>query len=235
MRVREICDKHGVLFVSDSVICAFGRLGKWFGIERFGGVPDMISFAKGLTSGYLPMGGVVVNDKISSTLREKAPMFAHGSTFGGHPVSSAVALENIAVMEREKLVDGRRLGVRRHSIHARRPQRLHPRIRPWRPLRPVDPRPTTPASSRRWRLRTPGPGKNSAGLAVFRYETKCGTVWGHTGYTPGYTQLMAATPDGSRSVVVSINERLTPEDGAPGVLPALRAAERRAVCAALAP
>jgi glutamate-1-semialdehyde aminotransferase len=104
MRVREICDKHGVLLVSDSVICAFGRLGEWFGIERFGVLPDMISFAKGVTSGYLPMGGVVVNDEISSTLRENAPMFAHGSTFGGHPVSSAVALENIAIMEREKLL-----------------------------------------------------------------------------------------------------------------------------------
>jgi D-alanyl-D-alanine carboxypeptidase len=81
----------------------------------------------------------------------------------------------------------------------------------------------------------PGPGKNSAGLAVFRYETKCGTVWGHTGNTLGYTQFMAATPDGSRSAVVSINEQLTPEDGASGVFPALRASERRAVCAALAP
>jgi adenosylmethionine-8-amino-7-oxononanoate aminotransferase len=103
-RVREICDKHGVLLVSDSVICAFGRLGEWFGIERFGVAPDMTSFAKGVTSGYLPMGGVVVNDKISSTLKENAPMFAHGSTFGGHPVSSAVALENIAIMERENLL-----------------------------------------------------------------------------------------------------------------------------------
>jgi adenosylmethionine-8-amino-7-oxononanoate aminotransferase len=103
-RVREICDRHGVLLVSDAVICAFGRLGEWFGIERFDVVPDMTSFAKGVTSGYLPMGGVVVNDRIASTLRENAPMFTHGSTFGGHPVSSAVAVENIAIMEREKLL-----------------------------------------------------------------------------------------------------------------------------------
>jgi adenosylmethionine-8-amino-7-oxononanoate aminotransferase len=103
-RVREICDRHGVLLVSDAVICAFGRLGEWFGIERFDVVPDMTSFAKGVTSGYLPMGGVVVNDTIASTLRENAPMFMHGSTFGGHPVSSAVAIENIAIMEREKLL-----------------------------------------------------------------------------------------------------------------------------------
>jgi adenosylmethionine-8-amino-7-oxononanoate aminotransferase len=104
-RVREICDRHGVLLVSDAVICAFGRLGTWFGIERFDVVPDMTSFAKGVTSGYLPMGGVVVNDRMRSTLRERAPMFTHGSTFGGHPVSSAVALENIRIIEREKLLE----------------------------------------------------------------------------------------------------------------------------------
>ncbi len=103
-RVREICDRHGVLLVSDAVIAAFGRLGEWFGIERFDVVPDMTSFAKGVTSGYLPMGGVVVNDRIAHTLKDKASMFMHGSTFGGHPVSSAVALENIAIMERENLL-----------------------------------------------------------------------------------------------------------------------------------
>jgi adenosylmethionine-8-amino-7-oxononanoate aminotransferase len=112
-RVREICDRHGVLLVSDAVICAFGRLGEWFGIERFDVVPDMTSFAKGVTSGYLPMGGVVVNDRIAGTLRHNAPMFMHGSTFGGHPVSSAVALENIAIMEREKLLEN----VREHEGH----------------------------------------------------------------------------------------------------------------------
>ena len=103
-RVREICDRHGVLLVSDAVICAFGRLGEWFGIERFGVVPDMSTFAKGATSGYSPMGGVVVSDKVAQTLKNGGPMFVHGSTFGGHPVSSAVALENIAIMEREKLL-----------------------------------------------------------------------------------------------------------------------------------
>jgi adenosylmethionine-8-amino-7-oxononanoate aminotransferase len=112
-RVREICDRHGVLLVSDAVICAFGRLGEWFGIERFDVTPDMTSFAKGVTSGYLPMGGVVVNDRIASTLRHNASMFMHGSTFGGHPVSSAVALENIAIMEREKLLDN----VHEHEGH----------------------------------------------------------------------------------------------------------------------
>ena len=80
----------------------------------------------------------------------------------------------------------------------------------------------------------PGPGKNSAGLALFRYETRCGTVWGHTGNTPGYTQFMAASPDGRRSVVVSVNSQLTREAGAPGVFEALRRAEGLAVCAGLA-
>ncbi|MEJ7816042.1 MAG: serine hydrolase domain-containing protein, partial [Rubrobacter sp.] len=80
----------------------------------------------------------------------------------------------------------------------------------------------------------PGPGKNSAGLGIFRYETRCGTVWGHTGNYPGYTQFLAASPNGNRSVAVSVNEQLSPVQGAPGVFDALRRAEGRAVCAALA-
>jgi D-alanyl-D-alanine carboxypeptidase len=79
----------------------------------------------------------------------------------------------------------------------------------------------------------PGPGKNSAGLGIFRYETRCGTVWGHTGNYPGYTQFMAASPNGKRSVTVSVNEQLSPVQGAPGVFDALRHAEGKAVCAAL--
>ena len=80
----------------------------------------------------------------------------------------------------------------------------------------------------------PGPGKNSAGLGIFRYETRCGTVWGHTGNYPGYTQFLAASPNGKRSVTVSVNEQLSPVQGAPGVFEALRRAEVKAVCAALA-
>ena len=80
----------------------------------------------------------------------------------------------------------------------------------------------------------PGPGKSSAGLGIFRYETRCGTVWGHTGNYPGYTQFMAASPNGKRSVTVSVNEQLSPVQGAPGVFDALRHAEGKAVCAALA-
>ena len=104
-QVRKICDRHGVLLISDGVICAFGRLGEWFGVERFGAVPDMTTFAKGVTSGYSPMGGLVAGPRITETMRENVSMFMHGSTFGGHPVSAAVALENIKIMEREKLLD----------------------------------------------------------------------------------------------------------------------------------
>lgn len=103
-RVREICDKYGVLLVSDEVICGFGRLGHWFGCERFGFQPDMIVFAKGVTSGYAPLGGVIVSDRLAAPFLEGTQTFLHGLTFGGHPVSCAVALANIDIIEREDLL-----------------------------------------------------------------------------------------------------------------------------------
>ncbi len=103
-RVREICDRHGVLLVSDEVICAFGRLGEWFGSTRFGYQPDMITFAKGVTSGYSPLGGVLVCDLLAEPFLEGTNSFLHGITFGGHPVSCAVALANLELMEREDLL-----------------------------------------------------------------------------------------------------------------------------------
>jgi adenosylmethionine-8-amino-7-oxononanoate aminotransferase len=102
-RVREVCDRHGVLLVSDEVICAFGRLGDWFGAGRLGYRPDMLTFAKGVTSGYLPLGGVLVGDHIVEPFKEGTTSFPHGITFAGHPVSCAVALANLDVMEREDL------------------------------------------------------------------------------------------------------------------------------------
>ena len=102
-RVREICDRHGVLLVSDEVICAFGRLGDWFGSSRLGYQPDMITFAKGVTSGYSPLGGVLVSDRIAEPFLAEGTSFLHGITFAGHPVSCAVALANLDVMEREDL------------------------------------------------------------------------------------------------------------------------------------
>lgn len=104
-RVREICDRHGVLLVSDEVICAFGRLGSWFGAERLGYQPDMITMAKGLSSGYSPLGGVMISDRIAAEFLAADDAFLHGITFGGHPVSCAVALANLDLMEREGLVE----------------------------------------------------------------------------------------------------------------------------------
>jgi len=103
--IQRICDKYGVLLVSDEVICGFGRLGRWFGCEVMGARPDLITFAKGVTSGYIPLGGVLVGGRVASTLIEKGGEFAHGFTYSGHPVACAVALENLAIIEREKLVE----------------------------------------------------------------------------------------------------------------------------------
>ena len=103
-RLREICDRHGVLLVSDEVICAFGRLGEWFGAQRYGYQPDMITFAKGATSGYAPLGGVLVSDRLAEPFQEGTTSFKHGLTFGGHPVSCAVALANLELFEREDLL-----------------------------------------------------------------------------------------------------------------------------------
>jgi adenosylmethionine-8-amino-7-oxononanoate aminotransferase len=102
-RVREICDKYDVLLVSDEVICAFGRLGHYFGAERFGYQPDIITCAKGLTSGYSPIGAMIASDRIMEPFLKGQTSFAHGYTFGGHPVSAAVALANLDIFEREKL------------------------------------------------------------------------------------------------------------------------------------
>jgi adenosylmethionine-8-amino-7-oxononanoate aminotransferase len=102
-RVREICDKHDVLLVSDETICAFGRLGTMFACEKFGYVPDIITCAKGLTSGYAPLGAAIISDRLAEPFQHGTDYFPHGYTFGGHPVSSAVALANLDVFEREGL------------------------------------------------------------------------------------------------------------------------------------
>jgi hypothetical protein len=104
-RVREICDEYDVLLVSDEVICAFGRLGYAFGAERYGYEPDMITVAKGLTSGYSPLGAMIASDRLMEPFLEGTNMFAHGYTFGGHPVSTAVALANLDIFEREGIFE----------------------------------------------------------------------------------------------------------------------------------
>lgn len=103
-RVREICDRHDVLLVSDEVICAYGRLGTMFGGEKFGYVPDILTSAKGLTSGYAPMGAMIASDRLMEPFLAPGAMFAHGYTFGGHPVASAVALANLDIFENEKVL-----------------------------------------------------------------------------------------------------------------------------------
>jgi adenosylmethionine-8-amino-7-oxononanoate aminotransferase len=102
-RVREICDKYDVLLVSDEVICAFGRIGYMFACDAYGYVPDMITCAKGMTSGYSPLGATIVSDKVYEPFRHGTTSFYHGYTFGGHPVSAAVALENLDIFEEEGL------------------------------------------------------------------------------------------------------------------------------------
>jgi adenosylmethionine-8-amino-7-oxononanoate aminotransferase len=103
-RVRQICDKYGVLLVSDEVICAFGRLGYMFGCERYDYTPDIITFAKGVTSGYSPLGGMMVSDRLMEPYLKDQHTFLHGVTFAGHPVSCAVALANLDVFEKEDLL-----------------------------------------------------------------------------------------------------------------------------------
>lgn len=100
-RVRQICDTYDVLLVADETICAFGRIGDMFAMKRFGVTPDMITCAKGMTSGYSPIGACIVSDRIFEPFKQDKLAFYHGYTFGGHPVSSAVAMANLDIFEKE--------------------------------------------------------------------------------------------------------------------------------------
>ncbi len=103
-KIREILARYEILFVADEVICGFGRTGEWFGSDYYGNAPDLMPIAKGMTSGYIPMGGVVVRDEVVQTLNEGGE-FYHGFTYSGHPVAAAVALENIRILREEKIVE----------------------------------------------------------------------------------------------------------------------------------
>ena len=103
--IQRICDKYGILLICDEVICGFGRLGSWFGSELMGAKPDLMTFAKGVTSGYIPLGGVVVGKRVAKVLIEQGGEFNHGYTYSGHPVACAVALANLDIIEREGLVE----------------------------------------------------------------------------------------------------------------------------------
>ncbi len=104
-RVREICNEYNVLLISDEVICAWGRLGEWFGAQRYDYVPDIITTAKGLTSAYAPMGAVIASDRVFEPFQEGTNSFTHGFTFAGHPVCAAIALANLDAFEREGILD----------------------------------------------------------------------------------------------------------------------------------
>jgi putrescine---pyruvate transaminase len=103
--VQRICRQHDILLIADEVITGFGRLGRWFGHERMGFEPDLLTFAKGVTSGYIPLGGVLVGERVSRVLASDGGEFAHGYTYSGHPVACAVALANLDVIERQGLLD----------------------------------------------------------------------------------------------------------------------------------
>jgi len=102
--IQRICDKYGILLVSDEVICGFGRTGEWFGCETVGSRPDLMTFAKGVTSGYIPLGGVMVGERVAKVLIEQGGEFNHGFTYSGHPVACAVALANIGLIRQLNLV-----------------------------------------------------------------------------------------------------------------------------------
>jgi putrescine aminotransferase len=103
--IQRICDKYDILLVSDEVICGFGRTGRWFGCETMGFRPDLMTFAKGVTSGYVPLGGVMVGDRIAKVLIEQGGEFNHGYTYSGHPVACAVGLANLRLVQELKLVE----------------------------------------------------------------------------------------------------------------------------------
>ena len=103
-KVREILAKYDILFAADEVICGFGRTGEWFGSDYYGNTPDLMTIAKGLTSGYIPMGGLIVSDKVAEVINEGGD-FNHGFTYSGHPVAAAVALENLRIIREEKILE----------------------------------------------------------------------------------------------------------------------------------
>ncbi len=102
--IQKICDRYGILLVADEVICGFGRTGHWFGSNLYGLRPDLMTIAKGLSSGYLPIGGVMVGDRVADVLIDKGGEFAHGYTYSGHPVACAVASVNLSLIQQEGLV-----------------------------------------------------------------------------------------------------------------------------------
>ena len=113
--VREICDRYGILLCADEVITGFGRTGAWFGSEKYDIKPDLITTAKGLSSSYAAIGAVVATDRVFDAFSDESAMYAHGITFGGHPVGCAIALKNLEIMQREKIVE--HVAEKQHVLH----------------------------------------------------------------------------------------------------------------------
>jgi adenosylmethionine-8-amino-7-oxononanoate aminotransferase len=131
--LRRICDKHGILLCADEVICGFGRLGHWFASERFGADPDIITFAKGVTSAYQPLGGFVTRKRlVDETWDSDLGMYSHGSTFGGHPVACAVAVANMSAMRDERVLDNVRANEAYFQEHLDRLVDGHDAVKEWR-------------------------------------------------------------------------------------------------------
>ncbi|HEX7640499.1 MAG TPA: aspartate aminotransferase family protein [Burkholderiaceae bacterium] len=126
--VQRICDRHGILLVSDEVICGFGRTGRWFGSETVGIRPDLMTFAKGVTSGYVPLGGVLVGDRVADVLIGRGGEFNHGYTYSGHPVACAVGVANIRLIRELGLVDHVRENVGPHLASGFASLRDHPLV-----------------------------------------------------------------------------------------------------------
>jgi putrescine aminotransferase len=127
-RVEAICRKYGILLICDEVICGFGRLGKWFGFQHYGITPDLVSMAKGLSSGYLPISAVGVSSHIVEAMRSAGGAFVHGYTYSGHPAAAAVALANIGIMEREKLNERTAEDTGPHLAQGLKQLADHPRV-----------------------------------------------------------------------------------------------------------
>jgi adenosylmethionine-8-amino-7-oxononanoate aminotransferase len=133
-QLREICDRYGILLVADEVICAYGRLGEWFGSAKYGVVPDLITFAKGATSGYAPLGGVLIRSSLADELvtSPRGGMFTHGATWGGHPVSTAVVLANVTALRDENVLGNVRRLEPRFQAGLDRIRDAHPSVAEWR-------------------------------------------------------------------------------------------------------
>lgn len=132
--LRAICDRYGILLVSDEVICAYGRLGSWFGAEKYDFVPDLLTFAKGATSGYAPLGGVLVREHIADAVLTSPTtgVFTHGSTWGGHPIATTVAVANITAMRDERILDNVRDLEGAFQTGLDQIVDAHPTVREWR-------------------------------------------------------------------------------------------------------